>query len=97
MLEEHEWKVVSPFLANAVADIKRYRETKNVSLAEARAHYGQEALAKYFEITGFQETNPDALWHHRASLFGAPCPACGKPLRSPKAKHCAECGHRLVS
>ena len=93
MLDESEWKRVAPLLSNAIESIKTYRETHKVSLAEAMLHgYGQEALAEYFRITGFQETNPDALWHHRLSLFGKPCVVCGKPLRTPRAKHCAECG-----
>lgn len=93
MLEEHEWELVSPHLANAIEQIKHYRETHHVSLAEARsAGYGQEALRVYFELTGFHERNPDALWHHQLSRFGAPCTYCGKPLRTPNAKLCAECG-----
>lgn len=93
MLDEAEWERVAPFLANAVSDLKQYRETHGVSLAEAMAQgYGKEVLAEYFRITGFQETNPNALWHHRLSLFGPPCVACGKPLRTPNASFCAECG-----
>lgn len=92
MLDENEWESIVPSLNNAIADIKRYRETHGVSLAEARGHYGKEALATYHRLTGFQETNPDALWHHRLSLYGPSCCACGKPLRTPQAKLCAECG-----
>ncbi len=93
MLDEHEWEKIAPLLSNAIEQIKRYREIHGVSLAEARAKgYGKAALAAYFEMTKFKETNADALWHHRVSLFGPPCVACGKPLRTPMAKHCAECG-----
>ncbi len=92
MLEEHEWDKIAPLLSNAVVRIKRYREEHGVSLAEAQQGWAQDALAAYFEMTGFRETNANALWHHRASLFGPPCATCGKPLRTPMAKHCAECG-----
>ena len=61
-------------------------------LAWIAAGYGQKALALYRDMTGFEETNPDALWHHRVSIFGPPCSRCGKPLRTPRARHCAECG-----
>ena len=93
MLEEHEWEQVAPGLRNAIQQIKDYRERHSASLAEARERgFGQEALQRYFEMTGYKEVHPDNLWHHRAALFGPPCAACGKPLRTPKAKMCAECG-----
>lgn len=93
MLDEAEWAEVHPHLANALEDIKRYRAEHGVSLAEARrVGYGKSALERYFQITGFRETNPDALWHHRLSLFGPPCGVCGMPLRTPQAKLCADCG-----
>jgi len=42
-------------------------------------------LRRYFELTGFEETNPNAVWHHVASQYGPPCSSCGKPLRTPRA------------
>jgi len=48
-------------------------------------------LAEYERITGFRETNPNAVYHHRLSLYGSPCRQCGKPLRSPSAKLCGAC------
>lgn len=93
MLEEHEWELVHPLLQDATRDIKRYREAHGVSITEAKEEaYGQAALALYQSLTGFAETNPDAFWHHRLSLFGPPCAACGKPLRTPQARMCAACG-----
>jgi hypothetical protein len=55
---------------------------------------GQQAalLVHYNEITGFNETNPNAIFHHRVSSFVPPCHRCGKPLRTPRAKLCAACG-----
>ena len=94
MLDESEWAEFEPLLANAIGQTKRYRAERRVSLAEARAKgYGREALERYSQITtGFRETNTDALWHHRLNLFDPPCNACGKPLRTPRAKRCAACG-----
>jgi hypothetical protein len=51
----------------------------------------ESMLAEYLRITGHRETNPNALYHHRLSLYGPPCQACGKPLRTPHAKLCGSC------
>jgi hypothetical protein len=93
MLDEEEWAQVQPLLGNAIEQIKLYRETHGASLSEAKERgYGAEALERYYQITGFRETNPNALWHHRLSDLGPPCNTCGKPLRTPRAKFCAACG-----
>jgi hypothetical protein len=93
MLEEHEWEQVLPELSLGIKQIQHYRQTHAASVQEAKQHvYGVGALERYYQITGFRETNINALWHHRLSLFGPPCQSCGKPLRTPRAKWCAACG-----
>jgi hypothetical protein len=93
MLTEDEWALVEPLLQNAMSDLQTYRAQHGVSLQVARERsFGEAARAKYREITGFDETNSDAIWHHRASLFGPPCKVCNQPLRTPRASICAECG-----
>ncbi|CAJ0887006.1 hypothetical protein R77567_03899 [Ralstonia sp. LMG 32965] len=91
MLTEEEWSLVKP--EGIIEEIKLYRETTGCSLAEASLKgWGSKALAAYERITGVKETNPNALLHHRLSLYGPTCQNCGKPLRTPKAEHCAACG-----
>ena len=93
MLNEQEWAVISPLLANAIQQLKLYREQNQCPLAEAKERGLEfQALAKFEEITGFKETNVDAISHHRASIYGPTYPACGKPLRTPRASYCASCG-----
>ncbi len=60
--------------------------------ASTVASLQEPVLKVYREITGYTESNPNAVWHHRLSLFGPPCETCGKPLRSPRARICAACG-----
>lgn len=92
MLTEDEWDQVCPHLVNALDQIKRYRDEHACSLAEAtQKGFGQGALEQYRRLTGFNETNPNALFHHRISLYGPPCTGCGKPLRTPQARVCAMC------
>lgn len=50
------------------------------------------ALSFYKQLTGCDETNVNAILHHRISLYGPPCPECEKPLRTPQARMCAACG-----
>jgi len=92
MLDASEWARVGPVLTNRVQAIKDYREQTGASIEQARTEAPWEALAVYREITGYAETNIDALWHHRIELYGPPCHKCGKPLRTPVAKRCVECG-----
>jgi hypothetical protein len=93
MLDEQEWQEVFPLLSEGLEQIKRHRAAHGSSLTEAKdAVDGNGALKRFFRITSFHETNINALWHHRLSLYGPPCNVCGKPLRSPRAKMCAACG-----
>lgn len=95
MLEEDEWQQLAPLLSSFVEDVKRHREYHSSLVQEASGAISPDpALQKYFELTGFRETNINALWHHRASLHGDPCPRCAKPLRTRVAKLCVECGWR---
>jgi len=48
-------------------------------------------LREYRRITGFPETYPMALHHHRIAHYGPPCEWCGRPLRTPDAKLCGSC------
>lgn len=90
MLTEEEWQVVHPL--SYIAQIKQYREETGCSLSEAlEKGLGYQTVAAYERVTGYKEANPNAILHHRLSLYGPPCHACGKPLRTPAARYCANC------
>jgi hypothetical protein len=94
MLDEAEWSQLAPLLAHITDRIKTFRERTGASLEVALKQGIQgPALAKYRELTGHEETNFNALWHHRLANFGPPCGKCGKLMRTHVARFCAECGH----
>lgn len=93
MLDEAEWAILDPHLTESLREIKRHREENGSTIEEARAAgFGQAALDCYFQLTSYRETDPDALWRYRRSAYGPLCTSCEKPLRTPAATHCAECG-----
>ena len=91
MLTDDEWDRVSPVLADMLDRIKDYGRQNRCTLAEAKTAVGEQALDLYESITGFRETNVNAIYHHRLSLYGPPCGKCSKPLRTPEARYCAMC------
>ena len=92
MLDETEWAQLEPLLKEYVRKIREAR-SGDVSLEKAsKMGFDVPALRLYFALTGVREANVMSFWHHRASLYGPPCTECGKVLRTPKARICANCG-----
>jgi hypothetical protein len=81
MLDEEEFECVSQLYSEGM-------RAKGLALSERF----QPVLKEYERLTGFAETNPNAVMHHQLSQYGPPCTACGKPLRTAQAWHCAACG-----
>jgi hypothetical protein len=78
-----------PMLTDSERDIVwKALEGKTIPFPERHKNF----LAEYEQLTGFRETNPNAVFHHVASQYGPPCETCGKPLRTPNASFCAACG-----
>ncbi|MDQ1412529.1 MAG: hypothetical protein QOE07_1117 [Acidimicrobiaceae bacterium] len=80
MLDEDEWAEVSAVLSAARLPGEGPRERPD------------KVLEIYERFTGRREKNFNAVMHHRASHYGPPCQACGRPLRTPRASFCAACG-----
>lgn len=86
MLDEHEYAAIDDLCKQELSD-----PDNSLSYQEFRAFI----LDQYARWTGLAETNVNAVFHHRLSLYGPPCHACGKPLRTPRAKLCAACWTRV--
>lgn len=63
----------------------------------SRAARAKPLLDYYNGLTGFDETEPNAVMHHRIAQYGPPCEVCGKPYRTPQAELCAACGNQRAS
>lgn len=93
MLDEEEYRVIAELYSQGIRATKEFRQEHNLPLEDCSLEERfSPVLLKYREITGFEETEANAVMHHRISLYGAPCKHCGKPLRSPKAALCGSCG-----
>ncbi|MDQ0472727.1 hypothetical protein [Labrys wisconsinensis] len=91
MLDEQEWRTVYPHPDPLLAIRELHRN--GMPLAEAKEHVlGDGAVRRYFELTGVEAPNAQTVWHHRLAGYGPPCAACGKLLRTTRARFCAECG-----
>jgi hypothetical protein len=98
MLNEDEFARVNDLFRNGVIGDQRYREDTGATLdaAVAQLQAGFEPVRREYErITGMVEANHNAIMHHRISIYGPPCHACGKPPRTPRAKLCAACWARV--
>jgi hypothetical protein len=92
MLDEAEFAEVSRLYGEGIRATKEFREKWAVSFQGVpREEPMRPMLARYEELTGMKETNPNAVMHHRLAVYGPPCNRCGKPLRSPQAKLCGAC------
>lgn len=92
MMTDDEWDEVRPLLTLDIERIKDHREKTGNGLRETVNELRFAACERYYEITGFIETNPHALWHHYLKMYGPECKACGHLLRTPYASFCANCG-----
>jgi hypothetical protein len=85
MLDDEEFKKAGELYSLGFKDIKKSIEQRFKPL-----------LDYYNGLTGFGETEPNAIMHHQISQYGPPCENCKKPYRTPKASFCAACGHKRI-
>lgn len=94
ILGEDEFAIVEQLYARAVRSMKEsclnYEESSQADFI--REQYFP-VLEAYRRLTGQDHTtHAGDLMYHRISKYGPPCSQCGKPLWTPRAKHCAACG-----
>ena len=92
MLDDEEYVEISALLSAGMSATKKFRKKHNLPLEglDTVVRF-KPALDLYEQMTGFKETNPNALGHHRISLYGPPCLNCGRPKRTPLASQCVDC------
>ncbi len=99
MLNQEEFKQCIEAREKGKSFVKAEIQKRNIQAFEWLGDklYGGEKQRYFIEmyrvITGFYtENNPNAIWHHLISLYGADCLQCSKPLRTKEARYCASCG-----
>jgi hypothetical protein len=93
MLDEGEFNEIDRLYRECIRNAKEKRERGKLSLEGINHDWLFDPVrVAYYEITGFAETNHNAIVHHRIALYGKPCSNCEKPLRTPQARFCAACG-----
>ena len=85
MLDKEEYAIASELYSKGFKTAKSDRQEKF-----------KELLEYYNHLTGFEETEPNAIMHHSLQQIGPDCEKCGKPYRTPKAKLCAACGNKRI-
>ena len=99
MLDEDEYARVAERYRDAFRPGQQLREERPLPLDAAldiEARF-EPVRREYEAVTGWQTATRMPLMHHRTAMYGPPCHACGKPLRTPRAKRCAACWTRVPS
>lgn len=85
MLDQNEFSIASKLYSKGIKTLNRDRQLRF-----------KELLDYYNDLTGFGETEPNAIMHHSLQQIGPDCENCGKPYRTPKAKMCVACGNKRI-
>jgi len=75
-------------------EFKKAKELYSLGFKSAKSDKFQPLLDYYNGLTGFEETEPNAIMHHQISQYGPLCENCGKPYRTRLATFCAACGNK---
>lgn len=101
LLSGNEAQDLNDLLMSFIKDVQEYRKRHGATIAEAYEGVGNPVVDRYRALTG-DDPLANSAWRdphglafhlvkHRPDKFGPPCWNCGRLLRTPKAKYCAEC------
>jgi len=97
MLDETEFAEVAKLYSAAIKGVKHFRETTGSDLKHPTvSDFFSPVRKKYEQLTGMRGLHENAIMHHRIVIYGPPCARCGKPLRTAKARLCANCGVQVA-
>ena len=97
MLDEEEFASVQELWRRAFKDRAALVAEFDIDPSEKLNGLFRPMREEYERITGWKDMPQAAIMHHRISIYGPPCAACGKPLRTPRARWCAACGANVAS
>ena len=101
MVDEAEWELIERAEEEGFELVEAERRRRGlprlppVELVDPSLRHFEDLramLAMYRLLTGHEVGFMAAVYDHRMSRHGPPCPECGKPLRSRRARYCAACG-----
>ncbi len=95
MFDEDELVEMNSIYRKCLLQSKKMRITRQDSIAVIN-NEAFRPLTEWHHLQTGADCTVDEMRHHRAFLFGPNCKICNKPLRSPRAKRCAECGTRVL-
>ena len=99
LLDEAEYAEIGPLYSKALEEASEYQRQTGTSIKQGGIEAtvsGKAVLALYAELTKNEIQSVFDILSLRALDYGAPCPKCGRPFRTPHAKLCVECGHELT-
>jgi hypothetical protein len=92
MFDEDEFTRLSGLYDEGAALLGRYAIDGRTPEPERVAELFTPLQDEYERLTGTRQAHPKTFLHHRLGNYGPPCCTCGKPLRTPQASKCMECG-----
>ena len=93
MLTEREYAPVMALYGECLQRAKAIRRMSGKAVAHPDVQECFVPVSQlYQKITGRSGVDAQEIMRHRLLLLGPSCTACGRPLRTQKARRCAECG-----